>query len=884
MPEGEVSKSLKDGLQRSGTIDGVIQAWNKPLTGRRSPRREESSSKLSSRHSSVSASGKTEPRRSSVEATKASMVTSQILPRAVQTKAADADALGDLEPEYRASLGRYVKMLRQECSAALEEDKFQIFSAFMRKELRLRSVLYGIDGHDLDGKSAAGSKTERVPFTANPPQNTERLPRAERASSISRPTVTSAGGIVQQHTNTTPQHVATPQRAATPQRSATPNPTLRSESPKLGISTSLGSHDDSFVVVNQGGEEEEEYSPGGRPKLSRPNAAITSGKISIVTEPTATANLAVLSHMNPSPIDNAPMVLEDYMTGAESPGRNAPMVVEPQDPPISSDAAPTTKQRPLSGPVNFEPPRPVYTPFRYVESVQGSYPKSTIGQPAYQAYSALRHQNVDSGRVLAQVTPTVNVSRPERTTASPLSNRREHEETFLGLIREQSRAYRNGRPTISSALNQRPATPSGLLVSNPKPEAILAIRAAVPKVLPVEDYQPPKISSIHKEIANITDDFGFIHEAVVRWDRSNKVIRDTHERERQARQDESENRIDSLFNDKEIGYSDIAALEADFKLAEAKTKYAEDQNELESFTSQVFEPLSNSLQQEILRLNAQYVLAVDLLDLKSDSASHYATASDERVRTSQAMQLVLLLFNKIQIRYQKLAEAHFERERRRKKLELTILYANRDTAGIKRLEEEFLAAEKLQVLREAQEKDTRANKLMDTFDRATVRALGDNQTYVDDLSVKLRKLDTIVGKEGKEPSPANFEPDGLRDTLLLAENTLDFIAVDSKTILQTSNDADKILNDADYALSVANAKMTSTAEQTYRKLGEEKSKEDGKIREDADVRMESIAKGPTDAISIINGIVARIGDDPQQQERVQKALEEAKKRNASKSG
>jgi hypothetical protein len=825
--------------QRTGTIDGIIQAWSKPLERQSSWHADKPmSSRASSRQSSVSAFSATRPQDDSAETTKWSPQQRLNSNPHLPTNIANFDPYADLEPEYRASLSRYVTMLRKESAASSEASKFNIFKAFVDKELRLRSVLYGQDGGGTEATKAADqiavqrssnskvdeSRDER-PLGLTPTPNPEGIPA-----------IKDAGGRV-----------------------STPNNTRRPESPKLAVPTSSGSNEDSFTVVDQFSDDIE-YSPGGRPKVCKlqtvpKNPQHPSPNIKAVTSALGT----IWSKGPASPSDNAPIVLEDYSTGGpESPGRNAPIVLDMEDQVTGSGSAPLASKAPPASPLKFEPPRPVYTPFRYNESSRGDLDTLTIQQPAHQAYAAMR-QSADSGRILAQASAV---------TGSP---KLDGQDKFLGLIRSQSRA----RP------NNRSETPSNLLVKDPRTEASLAIRARVPKTLP-DDSRPPKLVAICREIEKIPDGFGFIRETVLRWDHHNRQVRERHERERESRQEESERHIDALFNDNEIGYSDIGTMESASKLAEAKRKYEEDRQELESFTAQVFEPVTERLQREIFELNAQYILAVDLLDLKSDSASQCMNSGGDRVRASQVMDVVVSLFNKLQIRYQKSAEAHFERERRRKRLELTVLYANGDVAAVKKLEQEFLTAERLQVLHEAQERDTRANKLMDTFDHATARALGDNQAYIDDLSAKLRKMDAALARDGKELSQNSFEPDGLRDILSQAKAALDFVAADSNAILGASNSVDMILNDADYAVSVAKAQMANASGPVYEKLKEEKQKEDAKIQEDLEARRASIAKGPADALSVIEGIIAKIGHDPEHQQRIERALEAAKIRNATK--
>ena len=827
--------------QRTGTIDSVILAWNKPVGGQDSWHAENPvSSKASSRQSSVSVLTRTRQEGESAEITRQSPKQKYRSHPHLPPSNSNLDPYADLEPEYRASLSRYVTMLRKESEEASETGKFNIFKAFVEKELRLRSVLYGIDG------SGSEHIQEANGITAQHNQSSEAEERLYEPPV--EPTVTPK---VQK---------SIPVVGADDGRTSTPEISSKAQSPKLAVSTSPASNDDSFVVVDQSGDEVE-YSPGGRPKVPKLKSGAKGAARS--SSKTGTANpmsVTKLPEAVASPSDNAPMTLDDYFTGGpQSPGRNAPIVVDLQeDPSTRPGSAPSTSEAALITPLKFEPPRPVYTPFRYTEASRADPDKSKIQQPAYQAYTAMR-QSADSGRILAQASTATGSASAEG------------QDTFLGLIRSQSRAHPSHRPT----------TPSNLLVKDPRTEASLVLRALVPETLP-DKSQHPKLADIGKEMEKIPDDFSFIHENVLRWDYNNRQVRDRQDQERRSRQEESERHIDALYNDNEIGYPDIATMEADFKLAEAKKKYEEDQQELDSFTTQVFAPVTERLQTETFQLNSQHILAVDLLDSKSDSASRLMHSSEDRVPSSQVMEAVVSLFNKLDVRYRKSAEAHFERERRRKKLELTVLHANGDVAAMKTLEQKFIAAERLQVLHEAQERDTRANKLMDTFDRATARALGENQGFIDELCAKLRKMEAALAKDGKDSSPNAFEPEDLRNVLSQAQAVLDFVVADSNAILRASNTADTILNDADYAVSVAKAQMANSPAAAYGKLKEEKEKEDTKMGEDLEARLESIAKGPAEASALIEGIMGGIARDPVHQERIQRALEAAKLRNATK--
>lgn len=212
-----------------------------------------------------------------------------------------------------------------------------------------------------------------------------------------------------------------------------------------------------------------------------------------------------------------------------------------------------------------------------------------------------------------------------------------------------------------------------------------------------------------------------------------------------------------------------------------------------------------------------------------------------------------------------------------------MLYTNGDSDGTKKLEKEFSTAEKLQVLHEARDKDQRASKLMDTFERATVRALGDNQGYIEDLSVKIQGLNDVLSPSGAWQQNATevlYGENGARTALPFTQAVINFVLNDSRALLNISNVADKILNDADYGVSVAEAKVADADDTIHNKLKADKEKEDGKLLQEMRMRVDSIAKTPSNATNLVSEIVDRIGDDKEHPDRMKKALEAAKMRNA----
>ena len=946
-------------IKRQGTIDSVILAWNKPVSTQESedirhPTRPESPesrpiSPPSAMQSPSAKHGVIAPRP----------LQHQFSQRAINVPAADLYA--DIDPEHHSSLARYVNMLRKESAAPSDEEKYKIFQAFIQKESRVRQVLYGIEADTLPSKpqpSAARKPSQNsvqlgndVPSRALPVELTR-----SRSSEIKRKPIGSPVGDGPDKTASlatlsnevadlsTSTNVATDSSPVLPGRieqTATSHtehppgpslstqdsthPTITKRDPMLEqpiqIAASESKNNDrtdmvantSWPVANdhkagvsipaqttqpqdtvhqsQNDDDDAEYSPGGRPRLGKwkpPQA-----------QPLMTANLGneerkdvAYPQATMSPSENAPMVIADYEM-PNSPGINAPILVE-------SEAASTSlNRRSAPDPVLFHPPRPAYTPFRYNDHSQRSTPPSSLplDKPADEAYTSLRIQASD-GRLLG---PEAVPSRPATAPLnSPTASRREQAENFLGLIRSHSKAHHGTRPMTSMALSR----PNNLGSVDELTSALTSLRTSLPEKLPDSSLVDPTLASIQTEADTMIDDFSFIRETVIVWDKQNRETRNRQDRERDKRQELAERHLDELFNANEISYADLNTAESDSRVAEATRKYDEDQSELQSFIDTVFTTVAERLQQEISRLTSLYDRVIEILETKSDSVSRQLNRTPDRVQMLAAMGLVLHMFGKLEIRYQKMAEARFERERRRKKLELTVLYTNGNTAGVKRLEQDFNAAEKLQVLQESQNRDSRANKMMDIFDPVAVRGLGDNQTYIDDMVSKIRKVKNALPTNASDVAPRLSSTGDLSTMLHSVQETVDTVLSDSRDILTSSNAADRILNEADYTLSVANAKAANKPDTKaiLTKLEADKVGEERKLAEEMAVRLDGMAKAPAEAVGLIREVLEVLeglglrttgmgaegkegeGEDVQKKERLRRALEEAKRRNAAKEG
>lgn len=947
-PNNQGRPSLQSESGKSGSIDSVMNAWNTSAAQEATVQPLRTTRPLSS-------SQETPARYRDTTSVQTQTDFPPVVKTETKIETRELDPYEDLKNEYRTSLNRYATMLRQEMALTSEKDKMSLVCDFVNREVKLRAVLFSAEPAELVRTAElAGLRSESERQRTELYNATEKLKVAEQelskvaeqarqdeqlrkdAQKQTEDVRNAAQKEAENIKSAADKQIEDAKRAANqqieefkqaaekanaekaalvaanvhPQRQ--PSPITRSITPVpppivTNTSSMTSSRDHDFVVVNADGDDAE-YSPGGRPKVAqaaRPPAHQRSITPANVNAPMQSTGPATIGIQPPSPASNAPMTLDDYNT-APNPGQpnrsfnGTPIQISRPD-----SAAPFVPPKigNNTAPITFQPSRPAYTPFQYNQGVAPTPLMLNNKSTADQAYSKLRYeQTAESGRLLNQAPPTLTVSAPDRTqSATPSRARQQHEEAFIGLLRSQSKAVRRPQtapPPPGAPGPLRAGTPLVRRQSLPPlVKSVETLRQALPASLPQlrsEKQSHHLIAPLTSRTAALVDDFSYIKSTVVGWDKSYRPIRQKLETERANRESENEARIDQLFNDNEIGYADVAGLEDDFKVEEAGKKYDEDQDELESFTKNVFEVVSSRLEHEIAELEDIKGQALDVLHLRSQCTSDCIRAAVARPNTAlekaslaEAMSVTLEIYSKIDIRQTKLAEAKFERERRRKRLELSVLYTNGDTAGVKRLEDEFDHAQLMQVYSEAQKRDDRASKLMDSFDRAAVQGLADNQTWVDEMSNKASLLrDLILSSEQREPLGRDrdellYGPGGLRDTLEILDNAVNMVSQESKELIDLSTQADKMLNEADFAMMLADTKTANRDQKEYEQLKEEKDKEDQKLKDEYEHRISSVQKGPNEILGSIREVRDKIGSDPEHQARLNQALERAKERNQS---
>ncbi|KAJ5121379.1 uncharacterized protein N7515_009340 [Penicillium bovifimosum] len=576
---------------------------------------------------------------------------------------------------------------------------------------------------------------------------------------------------------------------------------------------------------------------------SKPEPPIESGLIPVETEYTPSLSGATGDDDD---------VRSEYSAGGRpllgKQARQGSLFLPSSSTPVSSRfsrplsmATSTDSQKQGLEPLATNPPRPIYTPFQYTEGPQRGSDNLVFARPAYQAYSDLRQAAV-SGRVTSNAPPT---SRLRSNTA--LISPTEQDETFLGLIRHKSVAYTKPAERQSPPL---PLLPESLR-QGPPVGLVEELRTIVWTPLDKQSESSWHITT-REELDKFSDDFSYIQQTVDQWEETAQARRQKLEQERQARQEESEAHIDDLFNEKVIGYADINTLEEEFRQTEARVQLEEERHELDDFIKHVVGPLDERLKDEISALRQLHDSALNKLDRDQQGEG----SPKEQCSPSVTMRMVNGIHQKLETRFRKRLEIALDCERRRKKAERRPLVFMGDMAGLRKLDGEFDQMERRNILEACKDRDDRANRLMDFFDDAILHGLGINQTLLDEVAAKVARLDASTLR-------APGLPDSEIEQILKSAATFAAsLKADSEAIIRSSEDAEVALNDADYEVSVAEARYANADPDVLHRLADEKKKEDDKIRADMDLKLQSIQKGPVHIETTIERLLLALRNEP----------------------
>lgn len=721
---------------------------------------------------------------------------------------------GNLDAWGRASLSRYLSMLREEAGAKTDKEKLTIFMVFARRETRLRAVLYGLE-------------EETAPVE-------DRNPRKHLAKALTQRSQKALPAL---------PPVGDPPQPPTihrdPEESSISQGDVNISDPEAERSYGVGT-----CPTSESPTDEMQYSPGGRPIVSR-------GQHNEAKPQKLAVELTLREK-----VSKVFTQVAGYTNSTSSPSLSAPILV-------SSEVLGSQK--------------PAYVPFKY-ENHAGLTEHVLDHRSTSRPYAALASVSPNKKSTIAKTLDDDEGIKAAAATHDKDNQMQNVSKASEDVISPLESTEENGQTGDPPDLRRFVKADFDPLV------AVLSFSETVP-------VDSPQLQDLNVAMDTFPDDFSFIHQSVVAWDVISKKERAIHERERHLRQGESERKIDALFDDNEIGYGDISELESEFKNSEAAKKADEDWGEYQTFVSSVFDAVWERLHYDIAQLTP---LSTKCLQLVNDSlvGKDMFEASPEKSILAPTMGLLLALHQKLEIRHQKAFEAVLERDRRLKKTEISPWYTLGNVTKVKQLEKQFDSAEKKAIVEFCEQRRDRANKLMDVLDTNTRRGVGANQDYMEAIMKSIRRIASGRAFASMPSSEAGLGVEEVNK----AKRITTILTSSSEQIVQTFHVAEMLLNAADYEVSVGNAKLGNAGADTLVRLKEEKSKEDQKlmenlehrlalIREDSKKTHDEIVKlflflGVQNGHALSTNKAASLA--PGHEDRIQKALETAKWRNAVK--
>ena len=794
---------------------------------------------------------------------------------------APGDPYAHLDPWYRDSLSRFANALQQEARTNSDHDRKKIFTEFMMAESSLRGIPYDPDSN---------------------------APGQDRA--------------------------------------------MRAEDVVVAIPSASTSDD----IISKSVENDGDYSPGGRPRhrasIIAPEQAASAVQHSAQNQPGR-----ALSYRKPIKAYSIPVVSNSTMlpqTILESPTTEAPIPVEREnsDGSNSSDAP---KRPELHQVASSESQKYMaYTPPAAPEAI----PSPNLDFPNFKDSGKPEEQYPDFMNDSTR-TPITNVAPQPPTkatqslvgpgkTARSMTARGEHEETFITSpvhgpkaemkksypdsgnvqsptketenhdsgIEDESKDQRSGQnqnlvmeeETASSRhksdspqplhtderLSEKPSLPSQAPLPSVDFPSILPLRRQGPNEL----FDP--IKGLRNSLSTLTEDSAFAKKTLAAWETSSKAIRNQREKERQIRQEEQEEETDRLFSENQIGYSDISALEEEFKRSETERKAQEEKMEYESFVREVFGPVYNQLQADIKLLKSSEAQCFDLMT-NAVAGREALQRSHGTAHLVDCMEVFLDLHTKIEFRHSRVLDAIIDRNKRYKRTVVQPLYAAGNITKMKQMEKHFDESEKKAALEASREKLARAQRLMETIEQGTMRGVGENLDYMEEITQAIQQLEQRMSsiKDGRYMG----QPQATYQDVLYAGEIMQQLTASSQMLMKSFQTAAQAVNYSSYDVAAVSAKLSNADGAELDRLRKAEQEETKRLDEDLKHRLSVVGNDLETAREQIRKLLPEIKhlgpamppetmvipptpvtptstQDIEHEARMQRALEAAKKRNS----
>ncbi|TID27794.1 hypothetical protein E6O75_ATG00561 [Venturia nashicola] len=746
-----------------------------------------------------------------------------------QTKSSTSiDIAPGLEPWFRGSLDRYKEMLYIESKPLAQKEKLNVFISFVNSESRLR----GID----------------LPF--GPAGQLKGFPPQQPSQPTSR----------------------SGPRIAPVQEPKKPRPQL----PHINSSP----NSEGFVMVDS--DEDIQYSPGGRP-IMRPKLKKSASVRSANSVPeTGAAELPAADAVpNPHAGPSNPQYQAFRRNSLETPNACGPtpslggssLKSSPQNAtgskqpvymklifPGGQTATPLVAQSIPSKATSAAPPtkEPVYRPMsQRIQSVPAA--PAIPNQP--------KQPSREESPVLKQVLGKRGGSRDEPMLPqplkpnSPLNQPPQVSQQALQQTPQQPAQKASQRTqTPPNALQQvpqqlRPVASTPALHPHPKQKQSFSspmkhLASLLPPVRMSDSETASRdLQSFRKAFSLFPSDYEFISFLTKTWETEATTMRSRHEAERRKRQQDLEKRTNELYDHDEIGYGDFDTLESQAKEEEQHLKAKEDAEEYDSYGRQVFEPVFRKLQEQIGGLME---LFGDVQNLVTRAETGLAALSHrpEDTDLAGAMALLIQVYTAIEERHAEVAKAVQERDRRYRRTQTKPLYAKGDIVAMKKVEKSFDNAEKSNEVRARIEKAERCKRLCRVIEANMERGTGVNEDFAHDILGVVEEGASLVQPEDK---------DGFEHLVMMARDVLKEVHGSTTRLLRHFEFMDMELNECEYAVSVASARLKGDPEAFFERLEKEKNIEDKKLKEEWTGRVKEVQEHALVTDKQLELVLGRLG-------------------------
>jgi uncharacterized protein YukE len=404
-----------------------------------------------------------------------------------------------------------------------------------------------------------------------------------------------------------------------------------------------------------------------------------------------------------------------------------------------------------------------------------------------------------------------------------------------------------------------------------------------PVVMPGSSVSHPTLEPLYKNLSPFTPaNFAFIGQLTSTWETSSNATRRRLQSERERRRAEAEESPTRMFQDGEIGYKEMSAMEHEQRVKEFAELERESGDEWTGYLAEVFEPVFKKLQCEISELceardTADKVLRASAAGGRGLRAQQ-AGAGDV-VALVDALELLERVHGLLEEREREVGRAVAERDRRYKKNVTRTLYLKDNVAEMKRVEAALDKNELKQEVGRRHERFANCKVLWKAVKAAVKRGVEENDDFAEEVLDAAAAVAEAPTRDGDAAAAAG--------ALRRARDVLADAAANSKLLMKRYELVDARLNEAEFETTLAGERANEAPAHVFDDLKKQKGEQDGQLVEEAAQREGNVDAAYRAWVGRLDMVLERVGgagaegedEEAEKARRLKAALEAAKRRN-----